>query len=712
MQSTIFDRANFGNNQTFMTIEKDINRSNLLGEVRAEYDHEMLDIAFYEWQGYKSLIETDDRFVVVGRRGTGKSAITYKLMKDCEAKKDFVVSVTPNEEEFLGLRVVAARYGTTVSRVRSAIKIGWRYALMMEVASKLKNHYKTSALIAASSLNNPLKEWEVKGNSIIRRLRLVLNDVIYANERPEESISELSIRLKIDEISDALNTVISSLNKRIVILIDRLDEGYEPDDIGIVDGIIYGTDELRNKLTNVKTVLLLRDNIFRAIQSSDQDFSRNIEGNVLRLHWDIQELFYLVCNRLRVGLKLDIESNTKLWNQVTEAELHGQEGFRKCLQLTLYRPRDIVSLLNNAFINAKKQERKVLINDDLKASSKHISDVRLDDLDKEYASVFPGIGGITKAFSGHTSKLSLVEAIAIIDSFKQRNNLDAKVVQHLVLLETSEEVLKALYSVGFLGLLDKASGNYIFCHDGRKPENTFSEVDWLLIHPCYWTALNMSSDILDPNSAQEIYDEYEITIVSQSKEMRDKKIGQIISELQNIDLGETDAHIFEDWCKRVLEFIFAGRLTNIQTRPNNNAASRRDVVATNEGLEGFWLRVLKDYNTRQVVFEVKNFEKLTINEYRQVNSYLGKEYGNCGFIICRDKLKELSKGAELDAFREFYNKNSMILKLTADFLVSILHKTRSPQKFDIADELLKKHLDEHIRLYASGQTNINKKKNK
>lgn len=685
-----------------------------MGDVRAEYDHKMLDQAFYEWQGYKSLIEADDRFVVVGRRGTGKSALTYKLMQNSEAKKDFVIVVAPEEQDLIGLRSVAGKFGDTVSRVRSAIKIGWRYALMMEIAANLNKYYKTSSLITSSALNLALKEWESKGDSTIRRLRLTLAATILPSETPEESIAELTHRLNIDKISSALENAIDSLNKKIVILIDRLDEGYEPDDIGIgiVDGIIYGTEDLRSRFSNIKAVLLLRDNIFRAIQRADDDFSRNIEGNVFRLHWDIQELFYLVCNRIRKGLDLDIESNTKLWNKVTEAELHGQAGFKRCLQLTLYRPRDIVSLLNNAFLNAKKQNREILVLDDINASAKYISEVRFDDLSKEYSSVFPSIGALTKAFSGNSSKISLADARHIVEDFRDRKDLDARTIQHFALLETSDEILKALYSVGFIGLLEKASGNYVFCHDGRTKENTFLDVDWILIHPCYWSALNIKSDLLDNNSAQEIYDEYEITIVSQSKEVRDQKIGRIIAELQEIEQGNTDSHVFEDWCKRVLEIIFAGHLSNIQIRPNNNASSRRDIVATNEGVEGFWKRVLSDYNTRQVVFEIKNFEKLTTDEYRQVFSYLGKEYGRCAFLICRDKLKELSKGAELDAFRDFYSKDSMIIKLTADFLVSILHKIRSPQKFDAADEMLKRHLDEHIRLYANGQTSIQSKPKK
>ena len=65
---------------------------------------------------------------------------------------------------------------------------------------------------------------------------------------------------------------------------------------------------------------------------------------------------------------------------------------------------------------------------------------------------------------------------------------------------------------------------------------------------------------------------------------------------------------------------------------------------------------------------------------------------------------ELVKGRDLDAFVEFYHRDAMIIKLTSNFLVSMLSKLRSPQKYDIADEMFRKHLDEHIRLYASGQT--------
>ena len=136
--------------------------------------------------------------------------------------------------------------------------------------------------------------------------------------------------------------------------------------------------------------------------------------------------------------------------------------------------------------------------------------------------------------------------------------------------------------------------------------------------------------------------------------------------------------------------------------PNKNSKQRRDVVATNSGTSSAWKRILEDYRTRQVIFEVKNYEVLSIEEFRQVHGYLGREYGKLAFIICRGKSIELS-GSECIAFREFYRSESgsMIVKITANWLVNALSKLRSPQKHDFADIQLSKLLDEYVRVYAN-----------
>ena len=680
---------------------------NMFGDVRAEHDHEMLDKSFHESQNYRTLIESPDRFIVVGRRGTGKSALTYRLSKDWTARQCSTITIAPREEEVIGIRPVAELFGSSVTRIRAGIKLAWRYALLLEVAQLCERNYKTAPEIHKfETLKIHLKSWNSRGTGPFDRLRATLRHLLQGMINPEDRIADLASLLQLNRITEEVTALTKYLKQSIVVLIDRLDEGYEPDTVGvgIVDGIIYGTDDVRNTLgETLHAIVFLRDNIFRAVQLEDRDFSRNLEGQVLRLHWDPEELFYMVCKRIRAAFSMERESDVKVWNAITGAELHGREGFKRCLRLTLYRPRDVIALLNAAIEHAKRQQRTVLIEGDFHESSKQISTIRFDDLGKEYAHVFPGIAQLTTAFANGPAQFFVSDAVTTIKRVLNDPSIGADVLQHLRIIGREEEIAKALYGVGFLGIFDQQHSTWVFSHDGKQPDKSIKANDSLMVHPCYWNALNLQKDDLDQDVAEQIFDEYEITIDSQSAEQRARRLGQIISELATIPVGQDGAGSFEEWCKRAIEIAFAKELTNIQLHPNKDAVQRRDIVATNQGIRGFWKRIRDDYETRQVIFEVKNFEEIGIEEYRQMNGYLAREYGRLGFIICRDKQPGLVKGRELEAFREFYMQNKVIVKITAATLTHILSKLRSPAKIDAGDRALDSQLDTHIRLYASGQ---------
>jgi len=115
--------------------------------------------------------------------------------------------------------------------------------------------------------------------------------------------------------------------------------------------------------------MFLRDNIFRAISKHDADYSRQIEGQAIRLHWDEYHLLNLTANRVRYAFDLKEEQSIEVWNHVTCGSLSQREGFRRCLRLTLYRPRDLLVLLNNAFYHASQPGRSVLHEEDIESSA-------------------------------------------------------------------------------------------------------------------------------------------------------------------------------------------------------------------------------------------------------------------------------------------------------------------------------------------------------
>lgn len=687
--------------------------ANPLGDIRAEADHSMLTRAFYETPDYLSLLDSDDKVVVVGRRGTGKSALTYKLQHQwSDQKASALVLVAPEEHHTLALAPLISRAGSKFLLVRAASRLLWRYGLMLEVAQQLSVRYKIrEALMANDVLSKHLREWGRQDQPFFDKLRFLFRRHITTHVPQDEVIATLADALDVGNVEKALKTVMAS-GARAQILIDRLDEGFDPDssNVAFIDGALTAAIDISTAFKGyIKPLVFLRDNIFRAVAHHDQDFTRNIEGQTLRLHWDVNNLFYLVCNRFRAAFHEDTQNNKRLWNRYVGHDLQGDDGFRQCLRFTLYRPRDILILLNAAFENASKRDLTAahptigLL--DLEKSAKTISENRLDDLYKEYKHILPIIEQSTSIFANRTPEISMNEACELLSEVANHASKSLEAAIESAIFAQPEDLVRALYGVGFFGVYDSSTGSYVFSHDGRRPETDFEPNHKLLIHPCYWMALNLTKNSLNPEEAADINDEYEIKVSSVTPQLRNARLGRLISEFRTLPEGTSGASDFEQWCVEALKICFAGRLSNIALHANKDSVNRRDIIGTNLAQTTFWRRVEKDYSARQVVFEIKNYQNPTLEDYRQVLSYLSGPYGSIAFVVCRDWSINLEKDKELAWIRSIYQDHKkVVVKLSAKFLTDILSKLRNPQKHDSGDVALSSLLDTYERLYFGQQS--------
>jgi hypothetical protein len=598
--------------------------------------------------------------------------------------------------------------------IRAGARSAWRYALLAEAAQVLTRHYKFQHVPSSDVLRRHAEGWVPLGADLSMRLRRKLLQV-GAQVNASSRIAELPTLLELNVLQDAVDGTLRELQHDIVFLIDRVDEGYEPDELGValVDALVLAAIDINTRIDHARVTLFLRDNMARAVEQLDPDYSRNIEGQTLRLHWEEGQLFSLICNRLRQAFGIEAESDLKVWNRCTARELQGRDGFKRCLRLTLYRPRDILALLNEAFLVAQRAGRQQIIEGDVDQTAQQISKSRLDDLHKEYSAILPGLRLHTASFAQAAPEMTVAQAYDLVDGSRDLIRADEAAAQTFTLLNTPSDISGALYSVGFLGIKDPATGVTAFCHDGRMLDRALKDTDRVMVHPCYWMGLGITLAEIEPGRAQEIFDDYDIRVVSTSPEFRKAKLGQLISELDRMPIGEEAAGEFEDWCLRAIQVIFAVQLTNIELHSNGAAVQRRDVIATNLTKSPFWKRVHQDYSVRQVIFEVKNYKEMGPDEYRQMNAYLTGEYGNAGFIITRDDTENLLSDRELPWMREIYNRHKkLVVKLTGGFLRRILSKLRSPQRHDEADQQLNKLFDIYTRNYLGEPTRPGRRRKK
>ncbi|MGF6507133.1 P-loop ATPase, Sll1717 family [Paraburkholderia sp. 32] len=690
-------------------------RSNALGDTTAENDKKMLSEAFVPTADFRTLIETDERTVVVGRRGTGKSALYLQLQKYWENDKKIVIlCFSPEDTEVIGFRSLLKPFSNSFNLARASTRLLWRYAMLMEIAAYIRGNYKLSHLVEDDDiLHEHLQRWSGVKGSLLTKCRHIAKTFL-SSESPEEAVGDLPTNLDLSHIEGKVLSLTALSDRRFIILMDRLDEGYEPDDIGIgiITGLVYASIELNKRAEKIRPIIFLRDNIYRAVAKEDPDYSRNVEGQEIRLHWDWAQLLLLAASRMRVCFKLDQEKDQRIWDRCTAGDLQGRDGFRQCLQFTLYRPRDLLSLLNEAFYCASRDNRSTAIFSDLEFAARSISVARLEDLWKEYQKVFPSIQAMSNAFADGEPEFDVHTAAALLSNVIEKlgENESQAVVRDVRLLEPSG-ILQGLYSVGFLGMHESTTGAFTFCHDGRTPDVAFGDKSRLLIHPCYWLGLNLSRNALKPEEAEEITDEYDIKVQSITPEIRNTRIGQTITQLDRIPLGQEGQSDFEHWCLDALRIAFAAHLTNIQSHPNGAAVQRRDIVGRNREESEFWRRVRTDYKVRQVIFEVKNYAEPGAAEYRQLQSYLTGTYGTLGFMITRDADENLHSGKDLDWIKEMHQSHGVVLmKLPAKYICKLLQKLRSPDKHDVVDHQINTLLDVYERNYLGIKTTRQKKR--
>jgi hypothetical protein len=680
----------------------------LLGAANAEADDVMLRQAFLQTPDYLTLLHSTDFNYVVGRRGTGKSALFLGL-RDKFAEDSGVILLTeqPNDYEMVELQALLRSLSTEYRVLRPITRLLWGIHLLIETARVASKNYRFTKALHFAYLTeflekHSISQTETGAAQCVRRLKAI----IASGPTPEEIPARLAAEFQFGVLKEAVREVLNETRLTVVALYDRLDEAWLPETpaIAILGGLARAVAEGRESKFPIYPVLFVRDNMFRALAHEDDDFTRHIEGHTLRLQWDEESLFGLVVARLRIVLQMQTsENDVKVWNRFAHRELQGREGFAKCLRLTLYRPRDIVVLLNQAYLNARRDSRNEIIASDVDKTALDISQHRLDDLFKEYDGVLPGLKTFVNAFKRQPVRRTFAAATDDLNQLVAESTYSQPSDRELTLFDTGGDMFAALYSVGFIGLQEEASQSFTFCHDGTMstlvavPANRQT-----LVHPCYWKALDGSIADEDEITAIHVNDEYAVPPTGPAIDVRLQRLGRMPEELSGIPSGHSGSGKFEGWVLRAVRLLLSGQLTNIDIKPNPNAAlSQRDVVGTNATISSLWKRIYEQYGTLQVIFECKNYDEVTADDFRQVLDYTHGDYGRCAFIVRRGPSDQLTLN-EQDRIRAmFYEHERLIVVVPTNLLVLCIRKMRKTRRYDYTEFTLAKHVDHIVRSVLS-----------
>lgn len=445
------------------------------------------------YSGRKSLI--------IGRKGSGKSAICYMLQ--CSPLEGWgTVLVTPDEISADELR----RFELAgITRERSKMLV-WRYVFAVAIAKHIVSSSSTSSSDTVSALRRFLREngevveltFQEKFWRILERLKASLSleafGVKVEGEVGGSSAEPPSAGLRIDAQLDTLEKNIMRAWREdrsisnVMLLVDQVDLVWSNDrnsDLMVI-GLLLAAKRLQHVFKHhVRPVVFLRTDIYDLLQFPDRDKFR---GDEWHINWKPEGLLDLLHQRARASLGDPIDEES-FWAQMFPKAINSEPIKEYLVSRTLMRPRDIIQFANACrdIASTRGQVKRIGTEDVLSALALY-SNWKLSDLINEWRINYPFLSDSFAVFSNTSFLISR-------GKFEKRfaavhGALVARYPGYENAL-TVQGVLEILYGISFLGVI--RDGRACFAYE--DPNTIGPGESSFVIHPCFREALRSTSSL-------------------------------------------------------------------------------------------------------------------------------------------------------------------------------------------------------------------------
>ena len=426
-----------------------------MGSLEAEMDMHFLEEAFVEKSELASLKSLDDqKFILLGRTGSGKTAILQKI-----AKSDSGVPIKRISPEDISLNYLADSpilgfFREQNIKLDFAYKQIWKHILVCNLLESHLGHTKTNIEkvksffgLGVTNIEKYVAQLDDGKLSLeTERIVKVLEEDLSANiiteyklgipnfisgldgnlvevtkkitkerglsqeyiKNTASRIIQKSIFKETDNLmKKAETTIFNSTQKKYYIVIDDLDKDWVNEEIvyDLIKCLMYAIREFKN-FKGVKIIIALRENLYRivvnkAIETRGEQ-SEKFDSCTLTLGWTKDELEDLINKRLSFIFKERYTNNVPKIKDILK-----ENEWQYMLDRTLMRPRDLIDFFNKFITEFAKDSNSEISNSSLiKSAEKIYSQNRLKALNDEWNENYGNLeliyGFIAKQKTGFT----------------------------------------------------------------------------------------------------------------------------------------------------------------------------------------------------------------------------------------------------------------------------------------------------------------------
>jgi len=467
-----------------------------LGQSAAENEIRDLPAYFVPNEPYQRAIRGDVR-IVAGRKGSGKTAIFYRVRAQYWSRKShLVLDMKPEGYQFTKLKETVLSYlkPGVQEHVLTAL---WHYLLLLELAHKIvfqdadrfmrgqPDIVKTVEKIKSHYL---AERTGAEQEDLSERLLNVVNRIMgrFNNEKnisDTDDIAELLYEGYVQELEDSLKQYLAH-KEQVWLLIDNLDKSWpihraDHMDILMLRCLLEATRKLQREFERLdvefKVIVFIRDDIYNLLLQETPDRGKE---SVTTLLWDDIIFFEQIIEK-RLSTSYDLpEKPSKYWPTIFDQLVEGEDSFYYMLSRTLMRPRDMIKFVQKSIGVAMNRGReRVLAQDILQAEKRH-SDEMLQELFFEMKDTFPKYPDIIYHFVGQNSIVAAAELETILKNAG-------------VQTQDIKEVTELLLWYGFLGVKRNVDEEVYCYQEGNDIKKLIAirGTGPYVIHPAFRVAL-------------------------------------------------------------------------------------------------------------------------------------------------------------------------------------------------------------------------------
>lgn len=317
---------------------------------------EIFEKAFWDPKGIIDKLINQYYFLLIGRKGVGKSAFSAKIQSISQTNENlFSYPISLNDFEFSTFaktNVDSDIIGT------QKYKSSWDFIILLIIYKIIYYNLEINTIESIETLVNLLSnlgfplDLEYKRNvTTLSKLKVggaIGNfDISFEKEfgiKPTTFLERLSI------LNEKLRDTLSNIwfnDKKIVILIDGVDDilRFKKSQSDILSSLIRSIDNLNSYFEQnhipIKVVLFIREDIFSTM--TDPDLNKITRDSSIMLNWynNTEDLKSIINLRFKLSGIKDSDINN-LWNTLFPKLIKNKTSWEYILEHTLRKPRDVL----------------------------------------------------------------------------------------------------------------------------------------------------------------------------------------------------------------------------------------------------------------------------------------------------------------------------------------------------------------------------------